>query len=147
MSYLQRIRECNDGSTCCHRALFVAGRHVGWLQPDFAHALRRWPEVFRVGGGAVWVRDDLGDFEARSRAVDSVVRACVEEGLIGHYLDEPYPVTPGRREDAVMWLDRGAAARFGIRAFGQHLNGFVRREDSLWMWVARRSSDRRHAPG
>lgn len=147
MSYLDRIRACNDGDTRRHHALFAAGHLVGWLQPGFAHALRRWPGVFRVGGGAVWVREDLGGFESRSRAVDEVVRACVEEGLIGHYLDERYPVTPGRREDAVMWLDRGAAARFGIRAFGQHLNGFVRRDDGLWMWVARRSDDRRHAPG
>jgi 8-oxo-dGTP pyrophosphatase MutT (NUDIX family) len=44
-------------------------------------------------------------------------------------------------------LDRAAAAHFGIRAFGQHVNGFVRRADGLYMWVARRAASRRTYPG
>ena len=46
-----------------------------------------------------------------------------------------------------MLIDRAAAAHFGIRAFGQHLNGFVTGPDGLKLWVGRRSADRVHYPG
>ena len=62
-------------------------------------------------------------------------------------LGEAYPVTRGRREDAIFLVDRGAASWFGFRAFGQHLNGYVRRGEELFMWVGKRAGDRRIFPG
>ncbi|MCB1727966.1 MAG: NUDIX domain-containing protein, partial [Gammaproteobacteria bacterium] len=40
-----------------------------------------------------------------------------------------------------------AAAYFGVRSFGQHLNGFVRRPDGIHMWIGRRARDRLLFPG
>ena len=35
----------------------------------------------------------------------------------------------------------------GIRAFGVHLNGYLRRADGLHLWVSRRARDKKVAPG
>jgi len=43
-------------------------------------------------------------------------------------------------------IDRACAPYFGVRAFGQHLNGFVCDTAGLKMWVGRRSADRRVYP-
>ena len=45
-----------------------------------------------------------------------------------------------------MLLDRACAPHFGVRAFGQHLNGFVRDGERLKMWIGRRAADRRTYP-
>ena len=43
-------------------------------------------------------------------------------------------------------LDRGSAGFFGIRTYGQHINGFVRDGDRIRMWIGRRAADRVHFP-
>ena len=48
--------------------------------------------------------------------------------------------------EAVALIDRAAAPSFGARAFGQHLNGYVRSPSGPSVWIARRAADRRHYP-
>ena len=45
-----------------------------------------------------------------------------------------------------MLIDRACAPYFGVRAYGQHLNGFVRAPGGLKLWVARRAANRRLFP-
>jgi 8-oxo-dGTP pyrophosphatase MutT (NUDIX family) len=47
----------------------------------------------------------------------------------------------------MMTIDRGAVPYFGIRSFGQHLNGYVRKADGIHLWIARRARDRLVEPG
>jgi 8-oxo-dGTP pyrophosphatase MutT (NUDIX family) len=44
-------------------------------------------------------------------------------------------------------LDRGALPGFGVLAEGVHLNGLVRRNDGIHVWVARRAADKALDPG
>jgi isopentenyldiphosphate isomerase len=74
------------------------------------------------------------------------VAELAAEGLINPPIGEPYPVTAGEREQALCQLERTAAGFFGIRAYGQHLNGFVRDGEQMLMWLGRRSSDRKIFP-
>ena len=46
-----------------------------------------------------------------------------------------------------MLMERAAVPLFGLRAFGVHLNGYVRGPEGLSLWVARRSKDKATAPG
>ncbi|MCU7855465.1 MAG: NUDIX domain-containing protein, partial [Candidatus Thiodiazotropha sp. (ex Lucinoma borealis)] len=50
------------------------------------------------------------------------------------------------RETAIATVDRATASYLGLRAYGQHLNGFVRSEKGLKLWIARRAADRRVFP-
>lgn len=147
MSYLDRIAECNRYTPGDYLPLEVNERGVGWVRPEFAAHLRDWPEVFTVDARAVTLNPALGTFQERTEAVDEVVEALIAKGVIERHHAERYPVIAGRREEALFLLDRGAAAYFGIRAFGQHLNGYVRADDGIRMWVARRSRTKWNAPG
>lgn len=147
MSYLDRIHAINHHDPAHFRPLRVDGSTVGWLKHGFAERLREWPEVFTVAADHADLAAELADFEARSRALDEVVGRLVADGVIDHRHGELYPVTATTRENAVMLLDRAAAPYFGIRAFGQHLNGYVRDGDDLYVWIARRSASKRTYPG
>lgn len=147
MSFLDRIAACNTADITGYLPFWVDGQRVGWLRPAFAQRLADWPEYFVLDVAEVRLQDTLQGFEQRSEALAGVIHRLIERGVIGHDLGELYPVTAGDRNRPLFLMDRGAVVHFGVRAFGQHLNGYVRRENGLYMWIARRATDRRHAPG
>ena len=147
MSYLDHIRACNNFDPSGFVPFEVGGMRVGWVRHDHARRLRDFPRTFSVGDRQVALAPGLDDFESRSAAVESVIRRLSEAGETGRWRDEPYPVTPSRGTPPVLRVDRSACPFLGIRAFGVHMNGYVRRRDGLHMWVARRAVDKTNYPG
>jgi hypothetical protein len=143
MSYLDRIRACNRYDPKHFRAFLVDGAKVGSIKHRFAQQLARWPDVFDISPATVRLTPGLQSFEDRTEAVDKVVERLIRDGIIQRRHGERYPVTPSRRSEALFLLDRASAPYFGIRAFGQHLNGYVLDHGRVKMWIARRS---RHKP-
>jgi 8-oxo-dGTP pyrophosphatase MutT (NUDIX family) len=112
---------------------------------EFTELLREWPEVFRVGRDGVRLDPDLIDCEQRTRAVEAVLQELVGRGVLSRLRGELYAVAP-RRGPAELLVDREAASWFGVRAYGQHVNGVVRRHGRLHMWVGRRAADKHNFP-
>ena len=147
MSFLDRIRTCNRYAPENFRPLLVGTRTAGWIKREFARQLSRWPRVFVVEEAAVRLHAALDTPALRTEAVDRVVETLHAEGLIRHRHPEFYPVTAdGRRDRPLMLINRAAAPWFGIRAFGQHLNGYVSTGDGLMMWISRRSASKWNFP-
>jgi len=146
MSYLYHIRECNHWEPSRFMPFQVDGERVGRIRQDFVEHLREWPQIFRIENEVVdWVYPST-DFEDRTAVMHEVLSSLEAKGVVSHLHGEQYPVTASSRQCARFLIDRACAAYFGVRAFGQHLNGFVRTSDGLKMWVARRSADRRVFP-
>jgi isopentenyldiphosphate isomerase len=146
MSFLDRIRVCNRWEYKDFIPFQIGEERVGQIRPSFAENLKQWPQVFSVKRDAVsWVYP-LTDFDDRNQAMCEVLEEMVQIGLVSHLHGEKYPVTCGSRSDARMLIDRACAPYFGVRAFGQHMNGFVRDGHGLKMWIGRRSADRRVFP-
>jgi len=146
MSYLDKIRACNAWDPGRFLPFLTLGQRIGSLRPGFAAELRRWPDRFRVAPDqVVWI-DPPGSFLERSALIAEVLGTLVDAGVVVYLHGEPYPLTPGRRDQALCLIDRAAAPYFGARAFGQHLNGFVRGPQGMELWIGRRSADRRIYP-
>jgi len=120
---------------------------MGLIERGFAETLRRFPDVFRVGDGAVRLDGGPADVAARTAAVDGALRALRREGMFPSWRDEAFPVGTGFAAPPAFMMERAAVPRFGVRAYGVHLNGFVRDGARILMWVARRALDRAMAPG
>ncbi len=56
--------------------------------------------------------------------------------MSAHFTDPP-----------LLTMERAAVPWFGVRAYGPHMTGFVRRPDGLHIWVPRRSWDKPTFPG
>jgi isopentenyldiphosphate isomerase len=152
MAFLDRIRACNNHDPTGYRPFRVAGQTVGSIGPAFAERLARdGAGVFHVTEDAVTLDPALGGPDTRSAAVDGVLRELAADGVITGWRDEPYPVAPlGAMPpvaDPLLQMERAAVPLFGIRAFGVHMSGFVRRPDGLHLWVARRAADKETYPG
>ncbi|MCB1788701.1 MAG: DUF4743 domain-containing protein [Gammaproteobacteria bacterium] len=146
-TFYRHIAACNPPLQEVFLPWRVDGQVVGWLRPAFARELTRFPAVFNVSEDRVDLVDGLNGFTPRSEALDAVARALAGSGVTSPYMGEPYAVTAAGRDAALCVIDRAAAAYFGVRSYGQHLNGFVRRDDGVHMWLGRRARDRLLFPG
>ncbi|MGA7261101.1 MAG: DUF4743 domain-containing protein [Stellaceae bacterium] len=145
MSFRDHILSCNNYDPARVVPLFAGKDRVGLLRRDNAAALRRFPDVFAVTDDRVSLIAS-GDVAAVSRAVDDVVDALVAEKRVPKWRNETFDVAPRWSAPALFRLDRGAVPFFGTRAYGVHLNGYVRERGTLHLWVGRRSPDKRVAP-
>ncbi len=147
MSYFNHIQACNNFNPAAFLPFIVDDAVVGQVKRDFSQQLREWPAVFVVSDDAVELAAKLDTFAIRSEAVAKVLSVLAERGVLRHLHGEQYVVTATTRERGLFLIDRAAATCFGVRAFGQHINGFVRSEQGIKLWVAKRAPDRHHFPG
>ena len=145
--YLRHVLACNPPVEERFVPWYIEGQVVGWLRPYLVEKLAHRPDVFKLTRGAIFLSSRLKSFPARSEALEDVVNWLAQEDLIAAPMGELYPVTPSGRDAALCVMDRSAAAYFGVRAFGQHLNGYLRRKDGIHMWLGRRARDRLIFPG
>ncbi|MCG6896506.1 MAG: DUF4743 domain-containing protein [Thiocapsa sp.] len=147
MSFLDKIRACNAWEPRDFLPLMRRNERLGSIRRGDVDALRRWPRHFRVTHDSVEWIDAPDDFGESTAILAEVVAGLVDVGVIPYLHGEPYPVTAGTRGQACCLIDRACAPFFGMRAFGQHLNGYARTTRGLEMWIGRRAADRRLYPG
>jgi len=145
--FFRHIQNLNSWNPHHFRPFVMAKQKVGYVKDFMCQALAQWPDYFLVSEEKLEFRANVNGIEGCSQVLDEVVHQLVEQGVIANYLGESYPVTGNSREQGLAGLDRGAAAYFGIKAYGQHLNGYVVGDDGVKLWVARRAADRIHFPG
>jgi hypothetical protein len=151
MSLFERIAECHAFDPSRYLPFRIGREQVGWIARRLVARLEGYPQVFETGPDGVALARTLASFEARSRAMESVIQDLRAEGVISRRANERYAVVPladTRREGiALMEMDRAAVPAFGVRAFGIHVNGFVRGGGGLSVWVARRAPSAALHPG
>lgn len=148
MSYLRHIHACHNFRDDQSAPRFVvAGQPVGFVRPDLVARLLDEPIFVSFDDNALHLHNDLNSFNARSAALAELVQRLHAEAVVPLLLNEPYPVTAGAREDALCVVDRACASLFGLKTFGQHMNGYVRRADGVHMWIGRRAKDKPILPG
>jgi hypothetical protein len=146
MSLLRHIELCND-----YRAdRFLPFRHgadrLGLIRKDNAEALRRFPKLFAVNDDSVRFLAE-GSFDELSKIIDDVTEQLVSEGVVAKWRYECFAVAPRWGAPPHFKIDRGAVPFFGTKAYGVHLNGFVRDDSTLKLWIGRRSPKKAVAPG
>ena len=141
MSFLDHIAYCNACDLANFVPFRVEGRHLGWVHRELLAALAEFPDTLVVGDDGVTLASDLVTPAARSRVMETVARALTDD-----WRDEPYAVG-ARFGETVFEIDRSCVHLFGFRAHGVHLNGFIRENDELSLWVPRRAADRGSYPG
>lgn len=147
MSYLDRIQACNNFDPTHYRALLINNRVYGQVQPDFARHLSDWPDIFTVNDSQVILNSALDDYAARTTAVAPVIRQLHDAGVIDTWVNEAYPVTHSFGGHAELEIERAAAIFFGVKTFGIHVNGLVRKADGVYIWVGTRTLAKPFWPG
>ena len=126
----------------------VAGLQVGEVKHSFATQLAEISVNFHRDTNALHWNCHANDFVTRNQAMVELTEALLSAKLIPYRHGELYPVTTnGQRDQPLFLMDRALVPYFGVHAFGQHINGYIRRNGEIHMWIARRSLQKRQEPG
>jgi 8-oxo-dGTP pyrophosphatase MutT (NUDIX family) len=151
MGFLRHISNCNGFDRNDFQPFSVAGQSVGLVRNAFAEALLAFGDPFLADGPAdgsgVTLNPALASMADRTAALNGALRQLVERRIIHRLRGETYPILTRWATTPLAGIDRAAVPYFGLRSFGIHMNGFVRRSDGLHLWVGRRAGDRGIAPG
>lgn len=147
MDFLRHLAACNRHDLNRYRRFHVAGQPVGWVRDDFFQVLRGFGNPFTPQGDGIALDGGLGSVHHRTLALNAAVMKLVERKAIPRLRREQYPVLTRWGTEPLAAVDRAAVPYFGLRSYGLHVNGFVRKADGLHLWVGRRGMDRGVAPG
>ena len=147
MSFLDHVARCNAHDLSQFRPWFIGAIRAGWVHADFAPTLGGRPDLFTRGTAGWRLSDDLATPQARTVEIEAFLRDLARDGWFTAWREERYPVTPDLKKPALMAMERAAVPYFGVRAFGVHLTGYVRRTDGLHIWVPRRARGKATYPG
>lgn len=146
MSFLDRIQACNHYDLSKFVPFVVDAHIVGWVRTSFTPHLITAADVFNVATASVGFDKTLRTPADRSAAVAEIATGWAQTGLIRKLRNEIYPVRQSWSGPDYFHLDRALAPIFGVKAYGVHLNGFVEKPDGYFMWIGKRSADRRIEP-
>ena len=147
MGYLRHVEHCNRHTPSDFVPFYTDGQLVGRVRRSFREQLAGYPDLFHVSDNQIKLHERLSGYAERTEAMAAMMAQLVADGRHAYLMGEPYPVTPAGREQVLFEIDRTASSLFGLRTFGQHINGYVLDGDELLMWVARRAEDKRTFPG
>jgi len=147
MSLLDRVRHCMRRDMARFRPFLIDTTRVGWVADEIADLLRAFPATFSVTADAVRLAPGLDGFEARSDAVDTVLRQLHAQGALTGWRDETYAVAPSFHAPPLLRIERAAAPAFGILTHCIHVIGFCGDGQGMKLWIARRSLSKPVGPG
>jgi len=144
---LRWIQECNNYAPEPFVDWVVEGAVVGAIHKGRLGLMRQQPETFQVLDDRVTLHPRLNNADARTHAVEQVLRHWHAQGILTGWRGERYAVAPTFEARPYLAIERSAAGLFGIRQYGVHINGITRKGGQPHLWVARRSADKPEYPG
>ena len=145
MSYLERIEHCNNAQLDQYLPFIIDNYHVGWIKREHRIVLQAWLDPQQNDN--IRLVSAHNSLESRSQLLAEISSLLQQQKHIRPLMQELYPVSLAHRNYVIALVDRVAAAFFGIRCYGQHLNGYVKAGDQIKMWIGRRARDRGVEPG
>jgi 8-oxo-dGTP pyrophosphatase MutT (NUDIX family) len=130
-----------------YRPFVVDQTVVGWLDDRRAQRLAEFDDVLVVDNDHNRFVPSLATPLARTNAMEDLARQLSAEGACSAWRHERYAVVREFGDEPHFELERSAARYFGIRTFAAHINGLVRTDDGIRMWLGRRSPHKAVDPG
>jgi isopentenyldiphosphate isomerase len=147
LPFYQHITKCNRHNLNGFIKWVFQGQQIGWITHRFAPHLKQWPTVFSVEKNQVKLLLENHSQDEITQQLDHIIKQLVTDKKIKNYHNEPYPVVINDRNQPIFIIDRSSSSTFGVRAFGQHLNGYVIKNQQTYLWVAKRASEKITFPG
>ncbi len=144
--FLRHFKACNRHDLGQFTRFRIDGRDYGWIAKSLHNLIADLPDVFTVSDNSIDLASRFADFDARSQILDDVSRD------IAHHFGtkmrrEMYPIIQQWGDVPLAQIDRAAVPWFGVKGFGIHVNGFVRKPDGIYLWIGERAGDRLIDPG
>ena len=146
MSFLDHVQACNNGDLSVQKRFRVGGENLGWVGDEIAETLLTHFDCFIRDGDAIALTGKAATPAERTALVADVTAELSGLGVVDGLRDELFPAMRHWGEEPRFLIDRVAVPPFGLRAWGIHLNGYVRKPDGLYLWIGRRAAGKATYP-
>lgn len=135
---------------------FTSQNHlIGYVQPSFISVLQNsCSDVYEVdeGSKSISLKPSIESLsiDQKTSIINDHNKALQKQGLIRGWRNEYLPVSTSYGGDPMFLLERAMIPYFGIKAYGVHMNGFIRdpiTQEITHLWVGRRSKQKSTWPG
>jgi hypothetical protein len=147
MSLLAKIRRCNARNLMGYVPFYGGSEHLGFVTPARADKLMAHGDVFRIHGGQLGFHQNLQTPEMRTHALAEIAPDLSKTGLFLKPRGELYAAKNSWHDQAAFLVDRAHVVGFGLRAYGVHINGYVRKANGLHLWIGTRAMNSAVEPG
>jgi hypothetical protein len=147
MSFLDHIARCNNAKISEFEPWFAGGMRAGFVHRESAPLLGAQRDLFERREGSWYLSSALDTPAARTAALGRWLDELRLGGMFKGWRGEMYDVTWIFGRPALLQMERACVPWLGVRAFGPHMTGYVRKPDGLHIWVPRRAYDKPTYPG
>ncbi len=147
MSFIDRLNDVVPCNPVDYVWFDVDDIHLGMMTQAFADTLAPYSDVFLASKERVALSPTLQGHADRTRALAGVLAELRDQGMIPGWRNEAYPVSTDFHAPTLFDMERSATGLFGVRSHAISINGFVRGDDGLSFWVARRAETKATYPG
>ena len=148
MSYLDHIKKCNTFTPENYISFIVDGKQLGFVKKSFSKHLLEWSDIFILQDKKVEFHPSVNtSSKVRTTACKPVFEALHERGIIDSWVNELYAVNSSYGKQEKFLMERAAVTFMGVRGYGVHVNGLVKKSDGIYIWIARRTKDKPFWPG
>ena len=147
MALIDHILHANNANMSEFLPYKYQGEIIGWIHKNRMNLIEPWPQAFQIGKERIELPADLADYHSRSAVLSKVTENWRSNKLLSGWRNELYPVTSHFRKKPLAEIERAACPVLGLRSWGVHMTGYVRKPDGLHIWVARRAKNKPNYPG
>jgi len=144
--YVRHFVACNQYDATRFVPFTIKGQSYGLMSQELVTCVPDDSDIFLKTNEGISLHSRFQNFAECSEALSEATQwmAGIYNKPLRH---EMYAVVENWGEDPVAEIDRVAVPWFGIRAWGIHVNGYVRKADGLHLWIGKRADDRPADPG
>jgi len=149
--YLNWIQECNQYNPNDFTPFMIESSILGYIHNKNIHLFQSFDAIFafeqKEGQSIITFQPSIKTFEQRSKAVNEVAQQWYQSSALSSWVGEQYDVSTAFNQTVFFTIERSAASLLGIKKYGIHINAWVKKQDGIYIWVAKRAMDKHTFPG
>ena len=147
LSYLDHIAACNRRNLTLFLPLMVDGKAAGWVRKAHVPWMTGADDPFQEKHGFIDFKGEFSTVAQRTDAIGALMARLVAEEKVMPARGETYAARISFLAPEMFRLDRRFCRILGLRQYGVHVNGFVRKDGGIHVWIGTRSKDLQVCPG
>lgn len=145
MALIDCLHAANNAQAAHYQALYIEGQRIGFIRRAQLKRLADYGLQFiQQGEKLIW--QARGDCAENSTFFAAIFAQMAQDGFISGWRDELYPVAADYQQAPFALIERAAVPVLGVRGYGIHINGLVKKGQDIYMWLGKRAANKATSP-
>lgn len=141
MSLLDNIRVANNANLTDYAPFTIDKQLVGLLRYDLVPILQSHGLVL-IQHKQSYDWQSHRNLEENSTHLAEIIERLEKSGYVYGRRNEYYPLSLNAQNPPKALIERAAMPLFGACGYGVHLNGLVKKDNNIYMWLGKRAVDK-----